>query len=564
VTNGEAGGGAPHERGAADERSGARLDPNDAPPPEAAVVRRRAGLSWFWLAPIIAAGVVAWLAWRALAARGPDITIAFNDAGTLQPGQTTIKYKGVNVGLVESVELASDVSRVLVHARMTRSIAPYLATGARFWIVQPRVGAQGISGLTTLVSGAYIEMYPGRGESQRDFVGLEEPPVLKPETPGRFFTLLAPDMGTLIPGSPITYRGLSVGEIEGATLATSGQQVEIYAFVRAPFDRLVHPESRFWNEGGIVVNAGAQGIRVRMSSWQQLIAGGVAFDTPEWALPGEPSPQDAEFTLFDTRGEALRYPRRPPVFYRVEFARNARGVAAGTPVELEGTAIGEVTEARLIFDPQRRELRTVATLALDPSVVEVTGVPRSEVAARRRALTRGLDSLIAGGLRARLVSSSLLTGQKLIALDVVPGAPPVRTREIAGMTQIPTAPAADIDDILASVQSTVRHIDRATAGPELAHALKSLDSTLSRLDELTASLEPQVHALVASLQATSESLQQAAEAASGVLGANGPQSVDLPRLMRQLGDAARSVRELADYLDQHPEALLRGRRLESR
>jgi paraquat-inducible protein B len=541
-------------------------DPNGAPPPEASLVRRRSAsaLSWLWLAPIIAAGVVLWLAWRALAERGPQITIAFSDAGTLQPGQTTIRYKGVNVGLVETVELARDVSRVLVHARMSRGIEPYLATGARFWIVQPRVGAEGISGLTTLVSGAYIEMYPGHGEEQREFTGLEEPPVLKPETPGRFFTLLAPDAGTLIPGSPITYRGLAVGEIEGSSLAGTGQQVEIYAFVRSPFDHLVHPESRFWNEGGIVVNAGAQGVRIRMSSWQQLIAGGVAFDTPEFALQGQPSPQDATFTLFDTRAEALRFPRRPPIYYRVEFDRNARGVDIGTPVELAGTEIGEVTESHLAFDPKQRTLRTIAKLALDPSAVEVTGVPRSELDARRNALAAGLEHLITDGLRARLVSSNLLTGQKLIALDVVADAPPAHLERVAGVTEIPTAPTADIDDILASVQSTVQHLQRATSGPQLAHALQSLDSTLTRLDQLTTGLQPEVQALVASLQATSASMQRAADAANGVLGTNGAQSVDLPRLMQQLNDAARSVRDLADYLNQHPEALLRGRRSDSR
>lgn len=553
MTNGESPGGGEPDAHSAHDQGGVR-------PPEALVVRRRSALSWFWLAPIIAAGIVLWLAWRGLSARGPQITIAFSDAGTLQPGQTTIKYKGVNVGLVESVELAPDVSRVLVHARMSRAIEPYLASGARFWIVQPRVGAQGISGLTTLVSGAYIEMYPGRGEEQRQFTGLEAPPVLKPETPGRFFTLVAPDAGTLIPGSPITYRGLSVGEIEGSSLSASAQEVQIFAFVRSPFDRLVHPQSRFWNEGGIVVNAGAQGVRIRMSSWQQLIAGGVAFDTPEWALSGDASPQDAVFTLYDTQGEALQYPRRPPVFYRVVFGTNARGVSRGTAVELDGAGIGVVTEAHLLYDPKDRALSTIATLALDPTVIEVAGVPPSQAAAHRKAVAAGLDALIAKGLRARLVSSSLLTGQKLIALDVMPGGAAQPLRQLAGVTEIPTAPQADIDDILASVESTVRHIDRATAGPELAHAIKSLDSTMARLDALTASLQPQVQSLVTSLQATSASLQGAAQAAGSVLGSSGRQSVDLPALIRQLSDAARSVRELADYLDQHPDALLRGRR----
>ncbi|HTX24455.1 MAG TPA: MlaD family protein [Steroidobacteraceae bacterium] len=535
-------------------------DASVRPAPERAVLRPRSWLSWVWLVPVFAASVVLWLAWRALAARGPEITIAFNDAGALQPGQTSIRYKGVDVGQVERVELTPNVSRVLVHARMSRAIEPYLAAGARFWIVQPRVGAQGISGLATLVSGAYIEMYPGRGAAERHFTGLEEPPVLQPNSRGTSLTLLSPNAGQLIPGAPITYRGIDVGEIQGYELARSRTQVEIYAFVRAPYDRLVHPQTRFWNAAGIDLTAGAQGLSLRVSSWEQLLAGGVAFDTPDWALDSTPSGAGSTFQLYDSRGEALLAPRGTPLVYRLEFAGNARGVQKGTPVELEGFAVGEVTAARLTYDPTRKSLATVAQIAIDAATIDVQGVPDGPDAQHTAAVSAGLANLIERGLRAQLVSSSLLTGQKMIALEVLPGAAPSRVQHVAGLTELPTAPAANVDAILQSVQDTVERIDRATAGPKLNHALDQLDSTLTGLNQLTAQLRPETQALVASLRATSEAAQRTAQAAGAVLGASGTQGADLPHLMQQLSDAARSIRALADYLDRHPEALLRGRR----
>jgi paraquat-inducible protein B len=561
-TGSHARGSRPPERHPPPEQDG-HTDTSDAAEAsryERAVVSGRSWLSWIWLVPVFAAAVVLWLAWRGLAERGPQITISFNDAGALEAGQTPIKYKGVDVGRVERIELASDVSHVLVHARMTRAIGPYLAQGARFWIVQPRVGAQGISGLTTLVSGAYIEMYPGQGVAQRNFTGLAEPPVLQPNTPGTSITLLAPSAGSLIPGSPITYRGVDVGEIEGSKLGPSDKQVEIYAFVRAPYDRLVRAQTRFWNAAGIDVVAGAQGVRLRVSSWEQLLAGGVSFDTPSWALGGPSSAAGSTFQLYESRTEALLYPHGTPLVYRLRFAGNTRGLQSGTPVELEGTSVGEVTAAELTYDPRSKSLYTEATIAIDASAVAIPGLPQAPTEEHAAVVRAGLASLVEHGLRATLLSSSLLIGEKLVALQTVSGTAPARVQQVAGVAELPTAQAADIDAILASVQNTVREIDRAAAGPKLGHALSELDSTLSHLDQLATQLQPETQALIASLRATSDAARSTAQAAGAALGANGSANVDLPNLMRQLNDAARSVRELADYLERHPEALLRGRR----
>src|SRR5581483_144313 len=171
-------------------------------------------------------------------------------------------------------------------------------------------------GLSTLVSGSYIEMYPGQGGTpQRKFVGLDEPPVLPPDTPGRFFVLEASDLGSLTRGSPISYRGLSVGEVQAYALTPDDQGVRVSAFVRAPYDRLVHPETRFWNAGGVDLTVGSQGIRIRANSWEQLLSGGVAFETPEDVLSRPSSPPAAVFSLYDNRLAAQRAPKGPTLEY---------------------------------------------------------------------------------------------------------------------------------------------------------------------------------------------------------------------------------------------------------
>jgi len=529
---------------------------NDEP---RARLRARSWFSWVWVAPVFAAVVVLWLGGRALVERGPMITIAFQSAAGLLAGQTSIQYRGVEVGRVDSLELSRDMSRILVRARMTRAVRPYLAQGARFWIVEPRVGAQGISGLTTLVSGEYIEMYPGHGAAQRRFVGLEEPPLLQPDTPGRAFTLTASNLGSLAPGAPLTYRGIRVGLIEGAALDSSGIAINIYIFVSAPYDRLVHPQTRFWNEGGIDVSAGPEGIHVRVGSWEQLLAGGIAFDTPSWAAKAPASAAGARFALYDSASSAARFPHGTPLVYHVSFSGNTRGVSSGTPVELEGTEVGQVTEAHLVYDEAGQSLYTATVIAIDPSIVQIAGATTSGTVTDAAADGAVIRALVARGLRARLLTSSFLTGQKIIALDMMTGVPPAQVREVAGNVELPSAPGADLDSILQNLQNSVRHIDQATAGPELGHSLKSLDATLTHLEQLTADLQPQTQSLIESLRTTAEAAQRTANAAGALLGANPRANVDLPALMQQLNSAARSVRDLADYLNRHPEALLRGK-----
>jgi paraquat-inducible protein B len=521
--------------------------------------------AWVWVVPIAAAGIVLWLAWRSFSTRGPDIEITFRMVQGLQPEQSTVRHRDVTVGTVESVDLTRDMSQVVVRARMKRSVEPSLTDTARFYIVAPRVSVQGISGLNTLISGSYIEMVPGSGgRPRRHFVGLDEPPVLPPDTPGRSFTLRAANLGSLLRGSPISYRGTPVGEVAHYELTPDGQRVNVTAFIRSPHERLVHSETRFWNAGGFDVSVGAQGVRIRTNSWQQLLSGGIEFDTPPAALQGQPSAAGAVFPLYDDRQSALRTPRDPPLVCVADFSGNLRGIEAGTVVELQGTDVGDVTSAELRYDERLHTLITRVTLSIDPARVKIVGMPRPAAAAQDEVVTQWLDRLVAQGLRAQVLTPSFVTGLKIVTLDMTQDVRPARVKRVGQYLKLPSAPSTDITEVLRSLQSVLQHVDRATAGPELNHALKSLDDTLTRLDHLTQDVEPDLKSLITSLRETADAAQSTLASVQGMTGGTDSNGTDLAQLMRELAQAARSVRVLADYLERHPEALLRGRKGDDR
>jgi paraquat-inducible protein B len=548
------------------------MSPTDDPaassePPLPRARQHSPWFSWVWVVPLLAVSVVAGLAIRAFADRGPLITISFSDAEGIEAGDTKVRHKDVNLGTVESIYLNSDMSRVFVRARMRRSVTPHLTTDARFWIVSPRVGVGGISGLSTLVSGSYIEMYPGSGgkPGQRSFVGLDDPPALTPDSPGRSFVLHSSDLGSLTAGSPLNYRGIPVGEVEGYQLDASGKQINVYAFVRSPFEKYVTSQTRFWNSGGIDLAVGVQGLRFRASSWQQLISGGVSFDTPEAALNATESPAGTAFRLYDNQYDAERDPRGATIKYRVSFPGGVGEIGPGTSVQLQGADIGQITESHLQYDDDSQSIITRAIVQIDPSHIEIVHLrtARDHDADPAGALSARIEKLVAKGLRAHLVSANFLTSSKVVSLDIVPEAPPAHIRQVDGMSELPSIPTTDIATILASVQSVLKHVDKATAGPALGHAITELDRTLTHLDQVTAEIEPQIKPIMQSLRDTADAAQRTLQSANNVLGTSAASGADLPRLIRELTDSARSLRDLADYLGRHPESLLRGRKGEA-
>ncbi|HSP19359.1 MAG TPA: MlaD family protein [Myxococcaceae bacterium] len=524
---------------------------------QARVQRRR--FAPIWLVPIAAVAIAGWLGFKTVSARGPLVTIAFGNAEGIDAGRTRIMLRNVEVGMVEFLDLSRDLGHVEVHARMRNDLKEHLTAGTRFWVVRPRLGVGGVSGLGTLFSGAYIEMEPGSGNRAERFKGLDEPPMLPPAGEGKTFVLRAKSLGSLSRGSPVYYRGVPVGETLGATLAQDARSVAVSIFVHGPHDQLVLPETRFWNASGIDVSTGGAGFKARAESLQAVILGGIAFDTrPEDEKEGA-SPKDTEFELYPDKDSAQNTPYGPQVSYLVHFTGSVRGVDVGTPVELLGIRVGRVTDVRL--EGAAGRIQVPVTLTLEPERVLLhQGELPTEAAPLQQSTDAQMALLIARGLRAELQTSSLLTGNKVVALAFHPRAPKARLVFGGPVPELPTVPGNGFDDLtesmtglLADARQMVQGANQVLRSPELAATLKNLD-VLTR--EAGAHLGPTME----SLQSASAQLERTLSSASGLLGSSTTGSGELPRALRDLREASRSVRLLADYLERHPEALVQGKR----
>src|SRR5215472_12453560 len=247
-------------------------------------VRRSRRISIIWLVPIVAVAIGGWLAYDTWSKQGPTIKVTFDSGQGLQPGQSQLKYKDIVFGTVKRLDLTPDKWHVVVTIETTKEAEPLLTDKAIFWVVKPRLFAGNISGLDTLLSGAYVSLVPdttGSGVRKHEFVGQEDPPILQEHVPGKTFYLQSPRIGSISAGSPIFFRDITVGEVLGWDSADLTEGVQVKAFVRAPYDAYVHNETRFWNASGISVTFAGTGLHVQMESLRALLFGGIVFDTPE-------------------------------------------------------------------------------------------------------------------------------------------------------------------------------------------------------------------------------------------------------------------------------------------
>lgn len=561
------------------ERKPPSPEPPAPPPPEVVRPRRPSAI---WLIPLVAVALGVYLVWLNWSQRGPEITIAFSDASGLEAGKTRVKYKDVEVGLVQTIRLSDDLKTILVTAQMDKSIERILTDSAQFWVVVPRVGLSGITGLETLVSGSYIELDPGDGAGRpaRQFTGLEIPPLIRSDVPGTAYTLHARNLGGLDRGAPIFHLGLQVGQVLGYELAKESQQIDFTIFVRAPYDALVHESSRFWNASGINLALGANGVSLNVASLQSLVIGGIDFDTPADAEQRPVAAAGHNFRLFPDFQSAREagFTARAPVL--ALFDKSLRGLKPGAPVEIRGIQIGEVEEVRIEFDPDKGSLRLPVLMRIEPERLGAYAWAQATPAERVERLRR----LVAQGLRAQLQTGNLLTGDLLVAFDFFPNAPPAEVTTENGLPVIPSVPAP-LDELRSAVttvlgkldslplEATVEAARRALAGiadltgsAETRQAVAALNAALVDIKALTGTLSTDIGPLTAGLKDSLAQLDAAMRAARGSLetaqGMIAPDSrlrQDLNAALRELSGAARSIRVLAEYLERHPEALLRGK-----
>ena len=559
--------------------------PFGSPPggPPSPALRPWAGLPWIWAVPVIALLIAAWLGIRSISDRGPIVTISFTNAEGIELGRneaarTTIRYKNVELGRVISLGLSDDQSHVVVTAEMRREAAPLLRADTKFWVVRPRLEFSGISGLSTLVSGAYIGILPGGGASgAREFVGLQNPPPGQGLVGGKSYTLAAERLPFVSDAAPVYYHGVKVGEVTEQTLSDKDGTVSIKIFIYEPHSVLIRPGSQFWVSAGVEASLGAQGLRLETETLQTLLTGAIVFDTPPAALADAESPPGTNFTLYRDRKSAADSADPVRVFYQVSFPGALHGLAIGTSVELRGIPIGRVSALRLEYDPASDEIRVPATLEIAPHRIaspETAALPRDDKKAVTDATNRLFEHLIAKGLRARLAPDNLLIGSRLVALDFVENAEPAQLVRQEPYPELPTAPGTGLDEIARSatalldqlaslplgeliggLRDMVKHADAVVASPELKRSVQHLDRTLADAGKFARDIRAQTGPLLGKLNSAADQLGSTL----ALLGNDPRSSTDLARTMSELKDAARSVRVLADMLERHPEALLRGK-----
>ncbi|HWT80087.1 MAG TPA: MlaD family protein, partial [Candidatus Methylomirabilis sp.] len=476
---------------------------------------------------------------------------------------------------------------------------PLIVKDSKFWVMRPQVTLSGVSGIGTLLSGNYIGIEPGKSKAKKlKFIGLEVPPVITVDQPGREFALHADDLGSLSIGSPVYYRRLNVGQVIAYGLGKDEKSFEIKVFVNSPYDKFVQSDTRFWQESGIDLSLGANGLTVRTQSLLSVLIGGVAFEMPPDAAESEPAAANAGFKLYGDRTAAFAVKEKEIQRYVLYPQESLRGLSVGAPVSFLGLQVGEVTEVGIEFNPAAFTLRPRVEIEVYPRRF-VAHLSDAATAARRPRTPEERHAfwqrLVDRGLRAQLQSQNILTGQLFIAFEYFPDAPKARIDWAKQPPVVPVMPGGleSIQDKLTNILTKVEQLPLDDIGGNMKKVLESLDRTLEDVNKMVARVDGEVvpdvkktlgtldqtlqdadkmlvrvdGEVVPEVKKTLEDLQKSVASAQRVLantdaallGPDAPAQQDLRDALQEIARAAREMRVLADYLERHPETLIRGK-----
>lgn len=554
--------------------------PADPPPgrhlPEAAArpIGRRRQLQLVWVIPLVAALIGGWIMVRSLLDHGPTITISFPSAEGLEVNKTKIKYREVDIGTVRQISFDSHFDRVLVKAELTKATAPLLVQDTRFWIVRPRVGAGGVSGLGTLLSGSYIGMDVGKSrEEQYEFTGLDKPPAITTDLPGRRFNLRADDIGSLDIGSPVYYRRIQVGRVTSLELDPKGTGVTVQIFIDSPYERYVTDDSRFWQASGVDITLDASGFKVNTQSLAAILAGGIAFQSIHPDQPGAAAKEGAQFRLAPDQVQAMREPETDTRPVRMYFSESLRGLQPGAPLDFRGVVIGEVKSIGLEFDRTTHTFRFPVDAVTYPTrLLPRRSGPPDPNAPPLPDPMKILQGMIDHGLRAQLRPGNLLTGQLYVALDFFPRAAKAALKTEGDVAEIPTIGGSlgEFQSQISELLGKFNKIPYEDISTDLRATLRSTTSTLQAtektmtsaqqlVDQLGATVPPELDKALKDLRATLAQARSTIDTAGQSLSPDAAWQLQLRQSLTEITRAATSLRTLSDYLERHPESLLRGK-----
>jgi paraquat-inducible protein B len=525
-------------------------------PGQAPVKTRRFGISLVWIVPIVAVLVGISLVVHNVMQEGPTIIVNFKTGSGLTANKTEVKYRNVVIGQVTDVELSGDQKSVDATIKLSKQAETFTREDSQFWVVRPRIGAGGVSGIDTLLSGDYIGADIGQSDGRaKNFKGLENPPPITYGEPGKRFMLHAPDLGSLDIGSPVYYRKIPVGQVVTYALNPEGKGVDIEVFIHAPNDAFVTENTRFWNASGIDINVGANGFAVKTESLSTLLVGGIAFRAPDYSPNDVAAADDKDYELFADQQSALAPPNGKAQYMVLRFEQSLRGLKVDAPVEFLGMEIGRVVGINLDFDAKKRTFPLNVGIVIYPQrlgqaykkmLTEFKHDPNDEAAGIRL-----LGTFVDNGLRAQARSGNLLTGQLYVALDFFPKAEKVAFDPSVRPVVLPTVPGS-LEQLQEKLEAVVDKLNKLPVD----RIANNLDSNLIELrkglTQFNAKTLPGVQSTLADVSKTLQS-------ASSTLAEDSPQREKLTETLDELGRMSRSLRELSDYLGRHPESLIRGR-----
>jgi paraquat-inducible protein B len=385
-------------------------------------VRQISQWSPIWIVPVVAVLIGGWMLFHTYKNQGPNLTLLGSNAEGIVAGKTQIKSRSVDVGKVLSVELSQDLKQVVIKARMNPGTENLLNDESQLWVVKPTIGRGGVSGLNTLLSGAYIELQPGKGESNKFFFELREtPPIAPPDAPGVRVYLTSSDAAALAVGDPVLYRGYDVGTVELSEFDTTLRSMRYQLFIRAPYDALVTENVRFWKASGMALDMSAEGVRIEMASMTTLLSGGVTFDVLDGWPMGARAENNTKFQLFENKKSIQDGLYNEYLEYLLFFEESVRGLTVGAPVEYHGVRIGTVAAVPFFL-----KTKNPLQLAFNRGIPVLVRIESGRLygSLTLPQLQQEIDLAVSQGLTASLKTGNLLTGGLYIELDQTKGATP--------------------------------------------------------------------------------------------------------------------------------------------
>lgn len=522
--------------------------------------------SLIWLIPILAAVIGVSLMVQTWVQRGPEITITFRSGEGIEAGKTKVKYKEVEIGTVQSIALSEDRTHVLVTVRLKKEAKSFTAADSRFWVVRPRVSGLQVSGLATLLFGAYIGADAGISTELTDkFVGLETPPIVTRDISGKQYLLNAADMGSLDIGSPVYFRRIKVGQVTAYDLDDNGKGVIIRIFINSPYDKFVGINTRFWHASGIDMQINAEGLTLKSESLTTVLLGGLSFQSPD-DNSGPPAKENTAFVLAENQTEALKGPDGEAVMILLNFKQSVRGLRPGADADFRGLVLGQVKSIGIEYDPKQQEFSIRVLVQIYP---ERLGRRYAEYRKESKyTAQQRLQFMIDRGLRAQLRTANILTGQLYVAFDFFPKFAATK-RDVSrskanvddahALLELPTIPrsAEEIQTQISEIALKLSKVPFDQIGSELQESLKILQGTLNSVGQLAEKLNNDVAPEMAMAM---RDVRDTLDAAERTLSDDAPLQRDLRQTLQELTRAAVSLRVLTDYLERHPEAVIRGRR----